>query len=129
MVMINKAPVNVPIVIRMTTGAGRQLAAQHSHSLEGWYAHVPGLKVVAPATVADARWMLPTALADPNPVIVFEHNALYGERGTIDDAAIFGAGDGVATFEGGLEAAVFQSFLNLLQPFRAAMLIDLQAAL
>jgi len=75
---------NVPIVIRMTTGAGRQLAAQHSHSLEGWYAHVPGLKVVAPATIDDARWMLPTALADPNPVVIFEHNALYGERGTLD---------------------------------------------
>lgn len=75
---------NVPVVIRMTTGAGRQLAAQHSHSLEGWYAHVPGLKVVAPATVEDARWMLPTALADPNPVIIFEHNALYGERGVLD---------------------------------------------
>ncbi len=75
---------NVPIVIRMTTGAGRQLAAQHSHSLEGWYAHVPGLKVVAPATVDDARWMLPTALADPNPVIIFEHNALYGERGMLN---------------------------------------------
>ena len=75
---------SVPVVIRMTTGAGRQLAAQHSHSLEGWYAHVPGLKVVAPATVADARWMLPTALADPNPVIIFEHNALYGMTGTLD---------------------------------------------
>ena len=74
----------VPIVIRMTTGAGRQLAAQHSHSLEGWYAHVPGLKVVAPATIDDARWMLPTALADPNPVIIFEHNALYGERGMLN---------------------------------------------
>ena len=56
---------NVPLVVRMTTGAGRQLAAQHSHSLEGWYAHVPGLKVVAPATPHDARWMLPTALAAP----------------------------------------------------------------
>ena len=77
---------SVPIVIRMTTGAGRQLAAQHSHSLEGWYAHVPGLKVVAPATIDDARWMLPTALADPNPVIIFEHNALYGERGVLDPA-------------------------------------------
>ncbi len=76
---------NVPLVIRMTTGAGRQLAAQHSHSLEGWYAHVPGLKVVAPATIEDARWMLPTALDDPNPVIVFEHNALYGMRGTLPE--------------------------------------------
>lgn len=72
---------NVPIVIRMATGAGRQLAAQHSHSLEGWYAHVPGLKVVAPATVEDARWMLATALADPDPVIMFEHAAMYGMKG------------------------------------------------
>jgi len=49
---------NVPIVIRMATGAGRQLAAQHSHSLEGWYAHIPGLKIVTPATIEDARFML-----------------------------------------------------------------------
>jgi pyruvate dehydrogenase E1 component beta subunit len=68
----------------MTTGAGRQLAAQHSHSLEGWYAHVPGLKVVAPATPDDARWMLPSALADPNPVIVFEHSGLYQLTGPVD---------------------------------------------
>lgn len=74
----------IPLVIRLTTGAGRQLAAQHSHSLEAWFAHVPGLKVVAPATVADARWMLAAALDDPDPVLVFEHNALYpvvGEAG------------------------------------------------
>ena len=75
---------NVPLVVRTTTGAGRQLAAQHSHSLEGWFAHVPGLKVIAPATPADARWMLPTALADPNPVIIFEHSGLYNERGPVD---------------------------------------------
>jgi pyruvate dehydrogenase E1 component beta subunit len=68
----------------MTTGAGRQLAAQHSHSLEGWFAHVPGLKVIAPATAEDARWMLPTALADPNPVIIFEHSGLYNDRGPVD---------------------------------------------
>lgn len=72
---------NVPIVIRMVTGAGRQLGAQHSHSLEGWFAHVPGLKVVAPATIEDARWMLATALADPDPVIIFEHAAMYGMSG------------------------------------------------
>ncbi len=69
---------NVPLVIRMTTGAGRQLAAQHSHSLECWYAHVPGLRVVAPATVEDARGMLWSALQDPDPVIIFEHGSLYG---------------------------------------------------
>lgn len=74
----------VPVVIRITTGAGRQLAAQHSHSLEGWFAHVPGLRVVAPATVADARWMLPTALADPDPVVIFEHTGLYNLTDEID---------------------------------------------
>ncbi|WP_220456415.1 alpha-ketoacid dehydrogenase subunit beta [Rugamonas brunnea] len=68
---------HVPLVIRMATGAGRQLAAQHSHSLECWYAHVPGLTVLAPATVADARAMLAPALADPDPVVIFEHAQLY----------------------------------------------------
>ena len=67
----------VPIVIRMASGAGRQLAAQHSHSWENWYAHVPGIKVLAPATVADARFMLAEAIADPDPVIIFEHVMLY----------------------------------------------------
>lgn len=67
----------VPVVIRMATGAGRQLAAQHSHSLENWYAHVPGLRVLAPATVDDARGMLWPALQDPDPVLIFEHAQLY----------------------------------------------------
>ena len=74
----------VPLVIRMATGGGRQLAAQHSHSLEGWYAHVPGLKVAVPATVEDARFMLAAALADPNPVLVFEHILLYNAEGELD---------------------------------------------
>lgn len=75
----------VPLVIRMTTGGGRQLAAQHSHSLEGWYAHIPGLRVVAPATVADARAMLGPALADPDPVLIFEHGGLYNVSGEVPD--------------------------------------------
>ena len=68
---------NVPIVIRMATGAGKQLAAQHSHSLEGWYAHIPGIKVLTPATLEDARGMLWPALEDPDPVLIFENNTLY----------------------------------------------------
>ena len=76
----------VPLVIRMATGGGRQLAAQHSHSLEGWFAHIPGLKVLAPATVEDARFMLATALADPNPVLIFEHIVLYNAEGELDPA-------------------------------------------
>jgi pyruvate dehydrogenase E1 component beta subunit len=78
---------NVPLVIRMTTGAGRQLAAQHSHSLEGWYAHVPGIRVVAPATLEDARGMLWTALCDPDPVLIFEHGGLYNLEGELADDA------------------------------------------
>jgi pyruvate dehydrogenase E1 component beta subunit len=74
---------HVPLVIRMTTGAGRQLAAQHSHSLEGWYAHIPGIKVVTPATIEDARGMLWTGLADPDPVLVFEHGSLYNAKGEL----------------------------------------------
>jgi pyruvate dehydrogenase E1 component beta subunit len=73
----------IPLVMRMATGAGRQLAAQHSHSFEGWYAHVPGLKVLAPATIEDARGMLAPALADPDPVVLFEHALLYNLEGKL----------------------------------------------
>ena len=82
---------NIPLVIRMTTGAGRQLAAQHSHSLEGWYAHIPGIKVLTPATLEDARGMLWTALQDPDPVLIFEHGGLYNMEGEL--AADAGAVD------------------------------------
>lgn len=74
---------SVPLVIRMACGAGKQLAAQHSHSFEGLYAHVPGIKVIYPATVADARYMLAQALADPDPVILFEHVMLYNDTGSL----------------------------------------------
>lgn len=74
---------NVPIVIRMATGGGKQLAAQHSHSWEGWYAHVPGLKVLVPATVEDARGMLWPALQDPDPVLIFENSMLYNMKGKL----------------------------------------------
>ena len=96
---------NIPLVIRMTTGAGRQLAAQHSHSLEGWYAHIPGIRVLAPATLEDARGMLWTALENPDPVLIFEHGALYATEGElaadagaveIDHAAIRRSGTDVS---------------------------------
>jgi pyruvate/2-oxoglutarate/acetoin dehydrogenase E1 component len=79
--------VSVPLVVRMATGAGRQVAAQHSHSLECWYAHVPGITVLAPATLEDARGMLWTALQDPDPVLLFEHAALYSLEGELADDA------------------------------------------
>jgi len=77
---------SIPLVVRMATGAGRQLAAQHSHSFENWYASVPGIRVIAPATIDDARGMLKPALADPDPVVVFEHALLYNVEGDLTDA-------------------------------------------
>ena len=77
----------VPLVIRMSTGAGRQLAAQHSHSFEGWYAHIPGLRIVAPATIDDARGMLRAALRCPDPVLIFEHIGLLNMEGELTGAA------------------------------------------
>lgn len=76
---------NVPLVVRMATGAGRQVAAQHSHSLEGWYAHIPGITVLTPATVTDARGMLLTALEQPDPVFIFEHAYLYPMEGQLEE--------------------------------------------
>jgi len=108
---------NVPVVIRMATGAGKQLAAQHSHSLEGWFAHIPGIRVVAPATLEDARGMLWTALEDPDPVLIFENALLYNRQGTLaadagpvdlDRAAVRREGDQVTlvTYGGSLFKAL-----------------------
>ncbi len=108
---------HVPLVIRMTTGAGRQLAAQHSHSLEGWYAHIPGIKILTPATVDDAYGMLQPALDDPDPVLIFEHGSLYstpaelsGDAGSadIEHAATRRAGDdlSIITYGGTLPLAL-----------------------
>jgi len=76
---------SVPVVVRMATGAGRQLAAQHSHSLENWFAHIPGITVLAPATVADAYGMLRTALSNPDPVVIVEHVGLYNISADVDE--------------------------------------------
>jgi len=78
---------NVPLVVRVATGGGRQMAAQHSHTLEGWYAHIPGIKVLTPATVPDAYGMLLAALREPDPVFIFEHATLYPIEGEVDEAA------------------------------------------
>jgi pyruvate dehydrogenase E1 component beta subunit len=76
---------SIPLIVRIATGAGRQVAAQHSHSLEGWYAHIPGIKVLTPATVTDAKGMLLTALKEPDPVFIFEHAYLYPMEGELDE--------------------------------------------
>ncbi len=79
--------ISVPVVVRMSTGGGRQMAAQHSHSLEGWYAHIPGITVLTPATVQDAYGMTLAALQEPDPVFIMEHATLYPMEGEVDEAA------------------------------------------
>jgi len=92
---------SVPLVVRMTTGGGRQLAAQHSHSLEVWYAHIPGVKVLTPGTVNDARYALQAALNDPDPVFIFEHAMLYPMEGDVpDDGACFDIGKAAIARQG-----------------------------
>lgn len=125
----------VPLVIRLTTGAGRQLAAQHSHSLEGWYAHVPGLKVVVPATVADARWMLAEALDDPDPVLIFEHTSLYTMKGDpgqgpvgLDRAAVRRSGDDLTIVaSGGMVPKAIEAADRLEMNGVSAEVIDLRS--
>lgn len=108
---------SVPLVVRMATGAGRQVAAQHSHSLEGWYAHIPGIKVLAPATVMDAKGMLLAALREPDPMFIFEHSYLYPQEGEMEDesglvdlahAAVRRSGSGISviTYGGSLWKAL-----------------------
>jgi len=127
---------NVPLVIRMATGAGRQLAAQHSHSLEGWYAHIPGIKVLAPATLEDARGMLWTALEDPDPVLIFEHAGLYNMEGElaadagpvdIDKAAVRRSGNDVSVFAyGGTLGKALQAAEELARMKIDAEVVDLR---
>ncbi len=126
----------VPLVIRMTTGAGRQLAAQHSHSLEGWYAHIPGIRIVTPATLEDARGMLWTALEDPDPVLVFEHGSLYNLGGELaedagpvdlDRAAVRRPGDDVTLITyGGTLGRTLEAAESLAGDGISAEVIDLR---
>lgn len=80
--------VSVPLVIRGPNGGGVQLSAQHTHSLEGFYGHFPGLKVVSPVTPADAKGMMLTAIREPDPVIFLEAGALYGTKGEVPDGEV-----------------------------------------
>jgi pyruvate dehydrogenase E1 component beta subunit len=128
---------SVPLVVRMATGGGRQMAAQHSHSLEGWFAHIPGIKIVAPATPADARGLILAALDDPDPVFVFEHATLYGVEGEVDEtgpparigeAAVRRRGDAVTLITyGGTLAKTLQASDQLAVDGIEAEVIDLRS--
>ena len=115
---------SIPLVIRMATGAGRQLAAQHSHSLECWYAHIPGIRVVAPATIEDARGMLWTALQDPDPVIIFEHATLYNFEGELADDAGAVAIDRAAVRRPGRDVTLIAYSANVHKAMAAAEALE-----
>ncbi|MGB2695573.1 MAG: alpha-ketoacid dehydrogenase subunit beta [Dehalococcoidia bacterium] len=113
---MSNGQLHVPMVIRMASGAGSQLGSQHSHSLEGWYAHIPGLKVAVPYTPADARGLLLTACQSPDPVIFIEHTALYSRKGEVPDdevaipfgqAEVYRAGNDVTLI--GYSGSVYQA--------------------
>ncbi len=111
---------NVPLVIRMVTGAGKQLAAQHSHSLEGLYAHIPGLKVLSAATVQDAHDMVNLALADPNPVILFENSLLYNMKGELDTGAEPLPIGRAKVMREGMDLSIFAFGINVFKALEAA---------
>ncbi len=127
---------SIPLVIRMTTGAGRQLAAQHSHSLEGWYAHIPGIRILTPATIEDAHGMLWTALEDPDPVLIFEHGTLYNMEGelpaepgaaNIDKAAVRRLGSDISLITyGGMLGKTLQAAEELAATGIDAEVVDLR---
>ena len=75
----------VPMVMRTTLGATRRTAAQHSQSLQAWFCHVPGLKVVMPSTPYDAKGLMKTAIRDDNPVVIFEDKMMYGLKGPVPE--------------------------------------------
>ena len=129
--------IGVPLVIRMATGGGRQVAAQHSHSLEGWLAHIPGIRIVTPATVRDARGMLAAALKDPDPVLIFEHVMLFGsvdqvaeepEDVPLDGAAVRREGDDVVLITyGGTLPETLRAAEELAEEGIEARVLDLRS--
>jgi len=111
---------NVPLVIRMATGGGKQLGAQHSHSLEGWFAHIPGLKILTPATVQDAYDMLSLALNDPDPVLLFENALLYNAKGELDTTAAPLPIGQAKTHRSGKDLTILAYGINLFKALDAA---------
>lgn len=120
----------VPMVIRMASGAGSQLAATHSHSLEGLYAHFPGLKVVAPSNAADAKGLLKRSFRDENPIIFIEHAALYSVKGEVPDDPDFLVDFGQANLlREGSDVTIIGYGGSVHQALRAAQLLEEQEGL
>ena len=121
---------SVPLVLRMAAGAGSQLGATHSHSLEGLYAHFPGLKVVAPSNPADGKGLLKQSFRDENPVIFIEHSALYGLKGEVpedgDHLVPFGQ---ASILREGTDVSIIGFGGSVHQALRAASMLEEQEGL
>ncbi|MDQ1338329.1 MAG: pyruvate dehydrogenase component beta subunit, partial [Campylobacterota bacterium] len=115
---------NVPLVIRMATGGGKQLGAQHSHSFEGWYAHIPGLKVLTPATIQDAYDMVGLALADPDPVLIFENSLLYNAKGELNRQAKQLKIGKAFVYREGKDLSIFTYGISLFKALEAAEMLS-----
>ncbi len=122
--------VHVPMVLRMASGGGSQLGATHSHSLEGMFAHFPGLLVVCPSFPADAKGLLKRAFREPNPVVFIEHTALYGLRGEVPDdpdhLVEFGR---AAVVRAGADVTIVGYSGSVHQAWRAAGMLDAEHGL
>lgn len=112
--------VSVPVVMRFPAGSGTGAAAQHSQSLEAWFAHVPGLKVVQPSTPHDAKGLLLAALEDPDPVMVFEHKLLYKSRGVVPGGYYVEPIGVAAVRREGRDATIVASSIMTLRSLEAA---------
>lgn len=124
---MSNGQIHVPMVIRMASGGGSQLAATHSHSLEGLYAHFPGLKVVCPSSAADAKGLLKRAFRDDNPVIFIEHTANYALKGEVPDDPDFVIEFGVANvLREGSDVTIVGYGGSVHQATRAATLLEEQ---
>jgi pyruvate dehydrogenase E1 component beta subunit len=124
---MSNGQINVPMVVRMASGGGSQLAATHSHSLEGLYAHFPGLKVVCPSNAADAKGLLKRAFRDENTVIFIEHTANYALKGEVPDDADYLVEFGVAnTLRTGSDVTIVGYSGSVHQAMRAARMLEEQ---
>ncbi len=124
---MSNGQISVPLVIRMASGGGSQLAATHSHSLEGLYAHFPGLKVVCPSNSADAKGLLKQAFRDENTVIFIEHTALYGQKGEVPDDPDFLIEFGKANvMREGTDVTLIGYSGSVWQAYRAAEMLQAQ---
>ena len=124
---MSNGQINVPMVVRMASGGGSQLAATHSHSLEGLYAHFPGLKVVCPSNAADAKGLLKRAFRDENTVIFIEHTANYALKGEVPDDPDYLVEFGVAnTLRSGSDVTIVGYSGSVHQAMRAARMLEEQ---